>query len=350
MMLYEGFSKLKQIMTNYFIYFIDWIVMVLLFIREGLRPSPVIKPHQGGSEIFEGEDSLKLQPKLVKLVGEKKALILQKFHEWVQVNQKKVSHNYDGATWTYSQSYTDWHERHFSWFSQRHLETLIRELEADGFLIATTDASFCFSGRKAYRLNYERILSYTPPKVVPDGSEESSLCGGKKFETPTKKVLTNNRVIKTSLNNPFTQLKTPTTAYARARKRIGTEVASDVVDVVEKQEHDSGEFSGMGEAVREVVQNRDGIDTAVQPEEHPLFAMFAEPDDIADHPSDVPIVNQLVRIGMLQATADAIVEQYGEDRVEMAMGQVQQMNNLKNPAGWIIWALKNNAIECQEAS
>jgi hypothetical protein len=331
-------ENMTTFLTDNIVQFLDWVVLVIRWIRDSIRESPSIKPYRGGEPILRDAEVMKVQPEMVKKFGEKKALILQKFHEWVQVNERKGTHNHDDVTWT-AGSYTYWHKQFFGWFSLRHLKSLIKELEDEGLLIWTTDAKFCYGGRKAYRLDYARILAYEPSKKATVAIEEDSLCGGNNVETPVKDVHPNNIVISKRLHKALMQIETPTTPYTRAQKKIGNEKNSDVVDVVEKSNHDSGEYVGLGDAVREQV-NRDGTDEMSAPTASQVSTAETPPSSAAP-PSG--LVKDLEHVGMLSPTAHDIVKRYPEEKVQGALAYVKA-NSLDNPPGWIVWALATNAV------
>jgi hypothetical protein len=236
-MLSKQRKNMTNLMTDKTVAMIDFIVAYLLLFREWLRPTPPEKPivYRGGEPILPDDDVLKLQPRLVAELGEKKSLILQKFHEWTQVNKKKGTYSYKGETWTPG-SYKDWNERHFNWFSSGYLGDLLSQLETSGYLITTTSAPFCYKGQKAYRLNYAKIHALMLKKVETP-MKESVDPSPTKSAGVSEKVGHNKVVITSSLNNPFSKKQTNSLLTRGASSKMGS------VGVVDSPKPDSGIFN-----------------------------------------------------------------------------------------------------------
>jgi hypothetical protein len=124
-----------------------------------IQPIPPTRiEYQGGDPIFPGMEVFKVQPVLIDEVGDRGAIFLQKVHDWTLYNKPRGNHEHDGMTWTYN-SYADWFRKHFPFWSKSWFATNVPILEEKGFLISTQDAPFCKKGEKAYRLNYDKLLS-----------------------------------------------------------------------------------------------------------------------------------------------------------------------------------------------
>lgn len=80
---------MKTKLINEVVVFIRWLIVCLRYIEETLQPSQVEKPYTGGEAILPGIEVMHIQPGLANVFGERKALIVQKIHEWVLVNQGK---------------------------------------------------------------------------------------------------------------------------------------------------------------------------------------------------------------------------------------------------------------------
>ena len=322
-------KNMNNFMIDVLVGVIDWLVVCLLTIREWLCPSPPDAPivYTGGEPILPDDEVMKVQPALIALVGEKKATILQKVHEWVQVNKKKGTHTYKGETWTYG-SYQDWHERHFDWFTPKYLGKLFSQLVADGYLVAVNDAPFCYKGQHAYRVNYGSILQVVVVDKVVEPIPKSHLPLPTNGEGVSDKVGYNNVVIQSTLNNPFKDKQT-NKLLDKFREVDGFDV--DVV--VDKPKHDSGVFENLSaEALTdtsEFLALEDGIGTP-----------------------DSTVVDDLCRwfAGMTAKTATHLAAQYEEGWLRTVASYTREQKQLTNPVGFLISELKTNRLGLKDAS
>ena len=225
---------------DYAVGFIDWLVLVLLYVRDGLRPKPVVFVHQGGEAIFPQMEVLKVQPVLMAILGDRKAIFLQKVHEWTLHNIRKSTHTHNGATWTYN-SYPDWKKKHFPSWSVSWFKANIPQLEDDGFLISTQNASFCNKGEKAYRINYEKLLSLAGAQQSDEGVTESSTPpAGKSPEGVEKKAYNNSS--NTSLLKQSVKQETTTTPVRAEESDFLKSLGGAFAVAVDSPDSDSGEF------------------------------------------------------------------------------------------------------------
>ena len=169
----------RGLMAAGIVILIDWLIFWLVAARDWIDPAETA--YHGGKPILEDEDALKLQARLAELLGEKEAAIVQKFREWTEVNRRDARNSHGGYVWTYG-SYRFWHEKHFSWFSERWFKELIRKLEQMGVIISCDDAPFLRRREKAYRVDELRLDGLL------NHGEESSQSWGRKFPMMGKKV------------------------------------------------------------------------------------------------------------------------------------------------------------------
>lgn len=84
-------------------------------------------------------------------------IILQQVHYWTEFNQKKKRGLHDGRYWVYN-SYDQWREEHFPFWSESTIKRTFEELEKLGLLLSGT---FYGANRtKAYAIDYERLNEF----------------------------------------------------------------------------------------------------------------------------------------------------------------------------------------------
>lgn len=325
---------MKTKLINEVVVFIRWLIVCLRYIEETLQPSQVEKPYTGGEAILPGIEVMHIQPGLANVFGERKALIVQKIHEWVLVNQGKGTHQYDGMTWTYG-SYKDWHDRHFSWFSANYLGKLLKQLVDDGFLIATDEAPFCYKGQFAYRINYLKISESVPWQKLHNPSAKIEQPLFTNCSEGMQKLNNNNIEIQEPQNNLINQSET-TTSTARAHEPLPPAQTDDVV--AETQESEIDIFGGMGEFITDdtapITPIREGQET---------------PPDSASPPSadehDALVADMIAVAGFFPTSAKRLIAETSPERCQAVVAYIKDKKpSMDNPPGWFTAVLHKGEI------
>jgi hypothetical protein len=86
--------------------------------------------------LIDDGEQLTLQTKLAVLVGDRQAMALQQIHYWSGLNQKfdRADHFMDDQWWVYN-TWQEWHDKNFPFWSISTLRRVFAGLEADGLII-----------------------------------------------------------------------------------------------------------------------------------------------------------------------------------------------------------------------
>lgn len=96
---------------------------------------------------------------LAQVVGLNEAIVLQEVYYWCKVNKREKRPTHDGYYWVYN-SYTDWTENHFPWWSYDTVRGIFKKLEKQGLLIAGNFNKSKMDRTRWYRINFP-VLSAT---------------------------------------------------------------------------------------------------------------------------------------------------------------------------------------------
>lgn len=92
--------------------------------------------------------------KVVKIVGLKKAIILQQIDYWVNVAQKSQTNYHDEFYWTYN-TVEKWSEQFF--WSNKTTERLLKELRKDDYIKVGNYNKLGFDRTLWYRVNHKKL-------------------------------------------------------------------------------------------------------------------------------------------------------------------------------------------------
>lgn len=137
------------------------------------------------------DQPLQVLPTLAEAIGLNEALILQQVH-WLLLRSKK---EFKGKSWVYN-TYEEWQEKHFRFFSVSTIRRTISNLENLGLLISTTEFNqMKVDKTKWYTINYEaldRLAITTAKNDSPSVQNEQSSCSN--WSTPSvQNEQTNNQ-------------------------------------------------------------------------------------------------------------------------------------------------------------
>lgn len=105
------------------------------------------------SNLLYKEPPLVLSPTLARTVGVGEAIILQQIHYWLDKNKTANINFHDGYYWTFN-SYEDWQEKSFSFWSIRTIRRYINSLEERKLLVVGNYNKFKRDRTKWYRIDY----------------------------------------------------------------------------------------------------------------------------------------------------------------------------------------------------
>ncbi len=145
------------------------------------------------------ERPLTLLPSLVKHVGLERAVILQQVHFICQ--QPKSGKDLDGTgeKWTWN-TYEQWHEEHFTFWTARNIRNHFQKLEAEGLLLSRQPHLSDGNATKFYRLDYDRIAELAGGACVTPMTD--GMCHSN--DTPSVTPMTHLiKETKTSTNTSF---------------------------------------------------------------------------------------------------------------------------------------------------
>jgi hypothetical protein len=91
-------------------------------------------------------------PSLAVCVGLNEAIVLQQIHYWLRTSQNIR----DGHRWVYN-TYEQWREDNFPFWSVRTLQRIFARLEKKGFVISCSFNAHKWNQVKWYRINYARL-------------------------------------------------------------------------------------------------------------------------------------------------------------------------------------------------
>ena len=111
------------------------------------------------SKLIIEDRPIMFSPKLAKVVGVSKAIILQQIHYWAkEVNEKaeKESVYRENYYWT-KRTVKEWHEGELNFISERQLKRLFKSMEEEGLIIIDSFNTKRYDKTNWYRVNYEKL-------------------------------------------------------------------------------------------------------------------------------------------------------------------------------------------------
>lgn len=121
------------------------------------------------------DQPLQVLPSLAEAIGLNEALVLQQIH-WLLLRSKN---EFKGKSWVYN-TYEEWQEKHFRFFSVSTIRRTIANLENLNLLISTTEFNqMKVDKTKWYSINYEaleRLAITTAKNDSPSVQNEQSSC------------------------------------------------------------------------------------------------------------------------------------------------------------------------------
>lgn len=139
------------------------------------------------------DQPLQVLPSLAESIGLNESLVLQQIHWLLSRSKKKIS----GKYWVFN-TYEEWRDKHFRFFSLSTVRRTIKNLEDLGLITSTTEFNkMKVDKTKWYTINYEELdnLQITTNKNdSPSAQNEQSSCS-KWADTSVQNEQTNNQEI-----------------------------------------------------------------------------------------------------------------------------------------------------------
>lgn len=121
------------------------------------------------SRLLIDEPPLMLQPSLAKLIGLNEAIVLQQIHYWIVINRKTKQNFINGRTWVYN-SFQEWHENNFDFWSPRTVKTIFGRLREKGFILVANHNRQKTDRRLWYTIDYDKLHSAILALSIVQGS------------------------------------------------------------------------------------------------------------------------------------------------------------------------------------
>ena len=118
------------------------------------------------------------------------AIILNQLNYWLEINKKADKNFIDGKYWVYN-SYAEWRENDFPYWSEKTIQRTFTRLENKGIVISANYNKMCIDKTKWYSINFEvleeMIKSYDSNKI---SEEDKMSCREGQYDIPIPKNTT----------------------------------------------------------------------------------------------------------------------------------------------------------------
>lgn len=290
--------------------FLKFLLSHLLAIWSVLFPRKIAVRQPYRSTPITAGDSMTFPMQLATVLGTNEALILQKFHEWIEYNEwaQKVDHFIDGRWWTYN-TYAEWQEKHFTWLSVSSVKRICKKLEATGVLVTGRHAKSATDQTKWYSIDYQKLsamLSDGVSKRVSSADQKSLMVGSKESIDSNRE--TANKSLKPQKTKHHHQQRT------RATTVDGDDFTHDSGEEVFSQKPAEGH-----QPIHENVTHEADAPKALTPSSAAPLPQSVK-RLVVDHDLDETVAGEYVAL-------------YGSDECERAADAVLKAKNAHTPAG-----------------
>lgn len=118
------------------------------------------------------------------------AIILNQLNYWLEINKKADKNFIDGKYWVYN-SYAEWRENDFPYWSEKTIQRTFKRLENKGIVISSNYNKMCIDKTKWYSIDFEvleeMIKSYDSNKI---SEEDKMSCREGQYDRPIPKNTT----------------------------------------------------------------------------------------------------------------------------------------------------------------
>lgn len=120
------------------------------------------------------------------------AIILNQLNYWLEINKKADKNFIDGKYWVYN-SYAEWRENDFPYWSEKTIQRTFTRLENKGIVISSNYNKMCIDKTKWYSIDFEvleeMIKAYDSNKI---SEEDKMSCREGQYDRPIPKNTTND--------------------------------------------------------------------------------------------------------------------------------------------------------------
>lgn len=118
------------------------------------------------------------------------AIILNQLNYWLEINKKADKNFIDGKYWVYN-SYAEWRENDFPYWSEKTIQRTFTRLENKGIVISANYSKMCIDKTKWYSIDFEvleeMIKAYDSNKI---SEEDKMSCREGQYDRPIPKNTT----------------------------------------------------------------------------------------------------------------------------------------------------------------
>lgn len=118
------------------------------------------------------------------------AIILNQLNYWLEINKKADKNFIDGKYWVYN-SYAEWRENDFPYWSEKTIQRTFTRLENKGIVISSNYNKMCIDKTKWYSIDFEvleeMIKAYDSNKI---SEEDKMSCREGQYDRPIPKNTT----------------------------------------------------------------------------------------------------------------------------------------------------------------
>lgn len=118
------------------------------------------------------------------------AIILNQLNYWLEINKKADKNFIDGKYWVYN-SYAEWRENDFPYWSEKTIQRTFTRLENKGIVISANYNKMCIDKTKWYSIDFEvleeMIKAYDSNKI---SEEDKMSCREGQYDRPIPKNTT----------------------------------------------------------------------------------------------------------------------------------------------------------------
>ena len=124
------------------------------------------------SKLLLDEKPLQVLPQLAKKIGLNEAIALQQLHFHVVNVEKKshIDHFYEGRWWVYN-SYAQWRENDFPFWSEGTIKRIFLKLETLGLALSNQLSKNKSDRKKWYSIDYEKLAHIDDVRKDPHRSK-----------------------------------------------------------------------------------------------------------------------------------------------------------------------------------
>jgi hypothetical protein len=335
--------RVKELLEKWIQGALTHLIMLLTLYRRRVRAAwralQGLEAHHGAALLLVGEDSLRFQWRLAVALGDtERALIVQKFDEWIKRNRK------EGRPATTYNGYADWVRDHFGHLSEDQFGRHVRALETLGVLI--TQRVGRRDQRKEYRIDHRRLNILVAAIKTADSSMKTRYSN---MQMPSSRLNNDSKSPNPkSVPNALPQEEPTKPGRGGRRAGAGRKAKSKEALTEQPQPPDASNLAGMvGQS------NATGDSDFASPSPH---SAAPSPHPEAELiPAVKFLIERMAALDLDEGKAAALIAHYGANRVRAVAHRCEQRlkpdsreQRIERPAGWIVAELKNDVFKLGE--